>query len=127
MYSRLHLAGSSHPSAKVQWKSDRGRRLRLPDLLPLPFSDPPDLLGWEAFGPFGGYRAVNAGRGLGCSDLDVVDDVEADVVEQSNPRRDRQVELDAARLVNGVAPVQSPQIKVGAFQTFGHRCRTVDR
>ena len=86
----------------------------LPDLLPLPFSDPPDLLGWEAFGPFGGYRAVNAGRGLGCSDLDAVDDVEADVVEQSNPRRDRQVELDAARLVNGVAPVQSPQIKVGA-------------
>ena len=46
----------------------------------LPFSDPPDLLGWEAFGPFGGYRAVNAGRGLGCSDLDVVDDVEADAV-----------------------------------------------
>ena len=26
--SRLHMAGSCHPSAKVQWKSDRGRRLR---------------------------------------------------------------------------------------------------
>ena len=66
--------------------------------------------------PIGRHRAVRAGRGLGCLDLDVVDDVEADLVEQPDPRRDRQVELDA-RLVDGVAPVKSAQIEVGPFKT----------
>ena len=83
-------------------------RIGPPDL---PFAEAPDLLGRETPGPVSRDRPSRAGRRLGRPDLDVVDHVKADVVEQSHPRRDRQVELDAAGLVDRVAPVSRPRPK----------------
>ena len=66
-------------------------------------------------------------RLLGVVDLDVVV-TEADVVEQSGIH-DEIGRLNSMPPGSSMASRQSsrPRSKSGAFQTFGHRCRTVDR
>ena len=68
--------------------------------------------------PLGGHEEAHLRRGLGCGlgslDLVELDDLEARLAEQPEPAGQRQVELDAARLVEGVAPVEAVDREVAA-------------